>query len=155
MELDWPFTFNLALSEVEKQARRDSLDNHALLAHFSAILPLFAALLVRLGLWLASKASSVSRGDGYAQVPRSPVVKAQRSGAIGGIVARWRLLLWWLGDDVFAFGQHWGKRDEWVFGLGWFAWLLVLCWVGTGKGELFRRLTIYIHIRSIYICICI
>ena len=139
MELDWPFTIILSLSEAEKQARRDSLDNHALLAHFSAILPLLIALFLRLGLWLASKVSP--RADGYIQVPRSPVVKAQRSGAVGGLAAQWRLLRWWLDDDILAFGQHWGRRDEWVFGIGWFVWLFALCWVGTGKGKSSRCLT--------------
>jgi hypothetical protein len=41
---------------------------------------------------------------------------------------------WWLGEDVLFLGSHWGQRDEWVLGIAWSVWLLVLSIHGTGKG---------------------
>lgn len=44
------------------------------------------------------------------------------------------MIKWWLGEDVWLMGSHWGQRDEWILGIAWTAWLLALSIHGTGKG---------------------
>jgi hypothetical protein len=38
-----------------------------------------------------------------------------------------------MGDDVRFLGRRWGQRDEWIVGVVWATWLLVLSVLGTGK----------------------
>lgn len=71
----------------------------------------------------------------YSQVPESPARKARRKSPLGAWEAWYRLFEWWLGEDVVLFGQSWGRNDEWLFGLGWGAWMLVLSVLETGDGE--------------------
>jgi hypothetical protein len=63
--------------------------------------------------------------------------------------ARWRALLWWLGDDIVFRGVSWGKRDEWLLGLVWTSWLLVLCVLGTGEGQSYILIIHSLHDSSL------
>ncbi|KPM36968.1 hypothetical protein AK830_g9604, partial [Neonectria ditissima] len=77
-----------------------------------------------------------SRRGSYREVPSSPALKARGRPWFADVVRRWARVRWWLGDDVFLLGAHWGRRDEWVGGAAWMAWLLVCCVRGTGDDYL-------------------
>lgn len=134
--MSWPWKF-VDLDDAGKQLRRQIINRHAGIAQISAFGPLFAVLLYRLALW-AHRAYETRRRSGsavYSAVPESPFRKKRRQSPLGSWEARYRRLMWWLGDDVMFLGSHWGRRDEWVFGLGWGLWMGVLCVVDTGDGE--------------------
>lgn len=134
--MGWPYEF-AGLSHEEKLQRRQTLDLYACTAHYSALVPALLFLVVRLARRVAV-GSGLGSGSGdqgrYEPVPPSPAVKARRRAASGGVAAQWRRLRWWLQDDVYFAGAHWGQRDEWILGLAWTVWLLVLCVLDTGKG---------------------
>ncbi|KAK5995663.1 putative metalloreductase AIM14-like protein [Cladobotryum mycophilum] len=136
--MGWPYEF-LKQSNEELAHRRSIIDLYGQIAHISSIAPLLIAALVRLAIYAArfiskggSSSSSGSRVQ-YQEVPGSPAVKARRASAAGGLAASWRKLVWWLGDDVTAFGSSWGQRDEWILGLAWTTWLMALSVRGTGR----------------------
>ncbi|PNY29580.1 metalloreductase AIM14 [Tolypocladium capitatum] len=139
--MGWPFAF-ASLSHEEVLRRRQTLDLYACAAHYSALAPALLFLVFRLARRAAvgSGSGPGSHGQGqYEPVPRSPVLrspvaaKARCRAAPGSVAARWRRLRWWLHDDVYVGGAHWGRRDEWILGLAWTAWLLALCVLDTGK----------------------
>ena len=132
----WPYEF-ITLTDEEKHLRRLSLDQYASLAHWSAFAPIPLILLLQLAKRVVRVISRRARDDGgeYQQVPGSPLAKARHMAASGELAARWRRFIWWMGDDIFFFGEHRGQRDEWVLGAVWMAWLLALCVVGTGRGK--------------------
>ncbi|KAL2258148.1 hypothetical protein VTK26DRAFT_8653 [Humicola hyalothermophila] len=130
----WPNYQILELSPVEKQARRQALDKYAILAQFSALVPPALVLLCRLAKWaVAAKAKSKRT---YSAVPSSPVLKTRRQSGLGSWSVRLRRARWWLGEDVVAFGTVLGQRDQWVVGLLWTLWLLLLCVLETGDDYL-------------------
>ncbi|KAJ4861934.1 ferric reductase NAD binding domain-containing protein [Trichoderma breve] len=137
--MGWPYHF-LTLSKEDVLVRRHTIDHYARIALFSALAPALIAILVRLVLRAARPLLRLGRDGGdrgrYSHIPGSPTVKAQRSSGFGALASRWRALMWWLGDDVVLGGMIWGQRDEWVLGLFWTSWLLVLCVLGTGEDYL-------------------
>lgn len=130
--MGWPYEF-VTLTDEEKHLRRQSLELHGAIAHYSLIAPLLALTLFKV-LRLAVSRFSSAEGVAYQQVPGSPILKAQRGRVADNLAVRWRKFTWWMGDDVHFFGQVWGQRDEWVLGSVWMLWLLTLSVVGTGKG---------------------
>ncbi|KAM0353636.1 hypothetical protein ACHAPU_001649 [Fusarium lateritium] len=128
--MGWPYEF-LTLTDEEKHQRRLSLDHYAYIAHLSAFAPALLFVLARL-------INRVRRGrsSGYSQVPGSPGVKANRQRWISRLMAKGPMVQWWLGEDVAFLGTRWGQRDEWVLGIAWTVWLLVLSILGTGKDYL-------------------
>jgi hypothetical protein len=134
----WPYEFQ-PLNHEEVLLRRQSLDLYACIAHYSALALVLPFLIYRLLRRVAAqiKSGSSSEQGRYTAVPRSPTVKAQSQSSPGRFATHWRKLVWWLGDDVFFAGSHWGQRDEWILGTIWTAWLLILCVKGTGKGKQF------------------
>ncbi|KAI9147751.1 putative metalloreductase AIM14 [Paramyrothecium foliicola] len=140
--MGWPYHF-VTLSKEERHVRHEILSFYASIAHWTALLPIlavvFGRLAVRLFRRVTSSRTAAPDGQGaYEAVPRSPAVKAQRQSYPGELSARWRRIVWWFGDDVRIAGDTWGQRDQWIIGSAWTAWLLVLCFVGTG--------TDYIHL---------
>jgi hypothetical protein len=129
----WPPYRFLTPSDAEKAARREALDLYAGYAQFSAVLPALVFLLFRVGRYLVER--SRRRAGSYDAIPHSPSLKTRRMSNLGGWETRVRKARWWLGDQVVIGGQSWGEREQWIFGAGWFCWLLVLCVVGTGDGE--------------------
>ncbi|KAI5920587.1 ferric reductase like transmembrane component [Camillea tinctor] len=132
--MGWPYQF-VALDAPGKQARRHSIDRHALYAHLSALLPVALFLLYRFVVWLVWKTLSSDRGA-YSAVPDSPRLKKQRQSVFGSCVTLVRRVAWWLGDDILFMGQNWGQRAQLIAGIGWTFWLLFLCTVGTGNDYL-------------------
>jgi hypothetical protein len=129
----WPYRF-LTLSKEEVQVRRESLDAHACFAQITALLPILLIPLARLLIVLAQRIAG-GRG-GYNALPASPSRKAKRQTASGASSLTLRKVTWWLESDFVFLGQSRGQRDQWVFGGLWFGWLLTMCIVGTGDGEL-------------------
>ncbi|KAH7156820.1 hypothetical protein EDB81DRAFT_400994 [Dactylonectria macrodidyma] len=128
----WPYEF-VTLSDEEKVLRRASIGAYASLAFWSAFSPVAALLVVR----LAARVRRLRNGAGrYREVPGSPAVKAGTGSWAAVVERRWRTLRWWMGEDVYFVGAHWGHRDEWVLGLAWTVWLLSLCVRDTGKDYL-------------------
>lgn len=107
--MGWPYHF-VDLSDAEKAFRREALDRYALYAQLSALLPVAAALVHRLVIWVAKAATA--RGGDYSAVPSSPSLKSQRLSASGDWSARFRQLKWWLGEDLVASKSVLGKRDR-------------------------------------------
>ncbi|KAK4242923.1 Ferric/cupric reductase transmembrane component 2 [Achaetomium macrosporum] len=130
----WPSYRFLGLSPAEKQVRRQTLDKYALYAQLSALVPVAFVLLYRLVQW-ATKARGSRRGD-YDAVPSSPVLKERRNSGLGIWNSRTRRARWWLGEDVVVAGMVLGQRDQWLIGISWTAWLLVLCALETGEDYL-------------------
>ncbi|SPJ81658.1 related to ferric reductase [Fusarium torulosum] len=128
--MGWPYEF-LTLSDEEKHQRRLSLDYYAWIAHLSAFTPALLFVIARF-------INRIRRGgsSGYSQVPGSPGVKANRQRWISRVMGKGPMVQWWLGEDVWFLGSHWGQRDEWILGVAWTVWLLVLSIHGTGKDYL-------------------
>ncbi|KAK4154405.1 Ferric/cupric reductase transmembrane component 2 [Chaetomidium leptoderma] len=122
------------LSTAEKQARRQTLDQYALYAQLSALIPVAAVLLYR----LAKRAtnSGASSNGRYAAVPSSPVLKERRNSNGWTWSSRTRRAQWWLGEDVVVAGTVRGQRDQWLVGILWTAWLLLLSVSETGEDYL-------------------
>lgn len=129
----WPYEFLLNLTDDEKAARRESLDHHAAIAHWSAYGLALLFLLARGVVHVARRIHRKRRR--YETIPGSPHVKFERLGPLGQLSLRWAKLSWWMGDDVEFMNQSWGQRDEWVVGIAWTVWLLSLCVRDTGKGK--------------------
>lgn len=141
--MGWPYEF-VSLTPEEKHARRSVLDLYARIAHLSALAPgiiIALFLLARQAIrYIKSKVggenstNSSSHGT-YAEIPRSPLAKAHRLSARGSMEARWTSFKWWMSDDVHFLGTSWGQRGEWILGGAWTAYLLILCFLQTGKGS--------------------
>lgn len=135
--MGWPYEFANLTSE-EKHARREVLDKYGLFAHYSALAPVLVFGLIHLARLAYRYATGTLRGaDGqgtYAEIPNSPLVKAQQSTAVARLRAGWSRLRWWMGDEIYFAGTSWGRKDEWTIALGWTAWLLALCTLETGRG---------------------
>lgn len=119
--MDWPYQF-LDLSQAEKHARRQSLDRYALYAQLSALIPIGLVWLYQ-----TLNKSSSSRKRDYTAVPSSDSFNTRKQSNW------WSKLRWWLSEDVVAFEEVLGQRDQWVGGITWAAWLLILCVAGTSR----------------------
>ncbi|EAA30686.1 hypothetical protein GE21DRAFT_10435 [Neurospora crassa] len=119
--MNWPYQF-LDLSQAEKQARRQSLDRYALYAQLSALIPIGLVWLYQ-----TLNKSSSSRKRDYTAVPSSDSFNTRKQSNW------WSKLRWWLGEDVVAFEEVLGQREQWIGGFVWAMWLLVLCVAGTGR----------------------
>ncbi|KAK5661719.1 hypothetical protein OQA88_9819 [Cercophora sp. LCS_1] len=131
--MGWPYHF-VDLSDAGKIHRREALDRYAFYAQLSALSPIALTLAYRAAAWSIKLATS--RGGGYSAVPSSPSLKSQRLSASGGWCARFRRLKWWLGEDLIATKTILGKRDQWVVGICYLGWLLMLCVLETGQDYL-------------------
>lgn len=137
--MGWPYEIR-PLSKEEVLLRRQALDWYACVAHYSALAPAVVFLLYRIVRHLAARigrgsASSSGKQARYTAVPASPVAKAHQQTSSGKLDTRWRQVAWWLGDDLYFAGAHWGQRDEWLLAALWTAWLFLLSVAGTGTGE--------------------
>ncbi|KAL3951949.1 hypothetical protein ACCO45_013666 [Purpureocillium lilacinum] len=128
--MGWPYGVP-SLTHEEKLLRRQTIDLYACIAHYSALAPALLFLLYRLARRVPGVGRSASTAA-YEQVPSSPVAKARRLASSSSLAQQWQKLVWWLRDDVFFRDAHWGQRDQWLLGLAWMAWLLVLCVLDTG-----------------------
>ncbi|POS77795.1 ferric reductase like transmembrane component [Diaporthe helianthi] len=131
--MGWPWKF-VSLDQDEIDLRRQTLDRYAGLAQLSAFVPVLLFLGYRLASW-AYGAFEAKKGA-YNAIPESPLRKVRRQGPLGVWESQCRHLRWWLGDDVVFLGRTWGQRDEWVFGLTWGFWMLVLTVAETGDDYL-------------------
>lgn len=125
----WKF---VDVNDAEKELRRQTLNRYAGYAQLSAFGPVFLVLVYRLARWVIKTIDA--QRPAYDSVPHSPRRKERRRSGLGALEARYRLVQWWLGDDVVFLGQSWGRRDELVFGLVWGAWMAILCVLETGDG---------------------
>ncbi|RSL98452.1 hypothetical protein CEP52_010328 [Fusarium oligoseptatum] len=128
--MGWPYEF-ITLTDEEKHQRRIALEYYAYVAFLSAFVPCLISILVQ----LITRVRRARRGQ-YSEVPGSPGVKANQQRWITRMIGKWSAAQWWLGEDVYLLGSRWGQRDEWVFGVAWTLWMLILCVRGTGKDYL-------------------
>ncbi|KAK1757288.1 hypothetical protein QBC47DRAFT_178103 [Echria macrotheca] len=131
--MGWPYQF-LDLNDAEKQLRREALDRYAFYAQISPFVPVALALSFRVAKW-ALKSSS-SRSGSYSAIPNSPSLKSQRLSPAGGWSSRLRKLQWWLEGNLVDTNPILGHRDQWVLGISYLGWLLLLCVLGTGNDYL-------------------
>ncbi|KLU84724.1 metalloreductase Fre8 [Magnaporthiopsis poae ATCC 64411] len=108
----WPYRF-VDLDADAKALRREALDRYALYSQLSVLLPVVAVLARRVArrAFASSSSSLASSSSDYSAVPDSPQLKSRRS-------------------------SHRGERGVWVLGGAWAAWLLLLCFLGTGDDYL-------------------
>jgi hypothetical protein len=131
--MSWPYHFYLNPTDAEKAARRHALDRYALVAHVSALAPAVAYFAYSLA---KSALSSRGRGKGsYESVPDSPTQETRRQSNARATNPSSRKLQWWLKSPVMLGPNFMGRRDQWLFALGWAAWMVFLCFAGTGDGE--------------------
>lgn len=133
--MGWPYDLATIPPE-ERKLRRLVLDRYGTYAQLLVLIPVVVVLVFRAASW-ASKAAR-ARYVAYDAIPDSPSLKSQRLTIRGTWAIRARQVRWWLEDDVLFFGQHWGRRDEWIVGIAWASSLLLLCVLETGRGELSR-----------------
>ena len=125
----------VTLTDEEVQQRRVLLDWYANLAQVSVLIPVLAVQGYFLAEWATQKWAG--RSDGAS--PRSPHLKDLRPRgwlAVGELRLHWRRFAWWCGDSIDVLGWHVGTRGEVLAAGGWMAWLLCLCFLQTGDGEL-------------------
>jgi len=126
--MGWPYHL-LDLTKEEKHERRLLLDRYGVYAQLSALIPVLAYQLYRLGFWVYSERQRSKVR--YSAVPSSPTLKRTRKSTSGVLVRKWRTTIWWLESEV-AVG--WGLRGQWVAAGCWVSWLLFLCAHKTGEG---------------------
>jgi hypothetical protein len=159
--MGWPYRL-LSLNSEQKQLRRETINWYAAIAHLSSFLFPLIIFAVRLATTRLLRILSGTSGgvastthaavpthehDGdddsetdeygqyHADIPGSPGAKADRGTLPGALTARWRRFVWIMGEDVWVSGMHFGQKDQWLLGGVWMAWLLALCFVGTGQGK--------------------
>ncbi|KUJ14661.1 uncharacterized protein LY89DRAFT_720150 [Mollisia scopiformis] len=128
--MPWPYHL-LDLTETEKHQRRLLLDRYAVYAQLSALIPIAAYQLYRLGAWVYAENQKAKVR--YSAIPSSPAVRRDRASKTGTVVRKWRALVWWLEGEI---APTWGLRIHWVAGVSWMAWLLFLCIHQTGHDYL-------------------
>jgi hypothetical protein len=130
--MSWPYHF-VDLTQEEIIKRRILLDRYGVYAQLSALIPVLAFQLYRLGAWvyLQRKRTEV-RYTAVPDTPGSPFQKQNRVSTSGRLARRWRLALWWLEGEVYP---GWGLRGHWIAGLTWASWLLFLTVHKTGDGK--------------------
>lgn len=125
----WTYHF-VDLTEEDIFKRRILLDRYGLYAQLSALIPILAFQLYRLGVWVFSRRQRAK--PSYTAVSSSPVQKQERESTNGGLKKWWRSTLWWLEGEVYP---EWGLRGHWIVGMAWAFWLLFLVVHKTGEGK--------------------
>ncbi|KAL3426270.1 ferric reductase like transmembrane component [Phlyctema vagabunda] len=128
--MNWPYHF-VDLSKEELNDRRVLLDRYGVYAQLSALAPILAFQLYRLGNWVSSERRRTKVA--YSEVPTSPALKQLRNSSSGVLVRKWRSTLWWLEGEV---APSWGLRGHWIAAGAWTLWLLFLCIHRTGDDYL-------------------
>lgn len=128
--MGWPYHL-LDLTHDEKHLRRLALDRYAVYSQLSALIPILAYQLYRLGGWVYSERQRAKVR--YSAIPSSPGLKQSRTSTTGAVVRRWRAFVWWLKGEV---APTWGLRVHWIAGTTWMTWLLFLCVHQTGEDYL-------------------
>jgi hypothetical protein len=133
------FLFNV--SEEQRQLQRQICSQYAAIGHWTSIAPVLAVLLLiflqhiyrlRQGARVVQISNKGTKSSALSVEPphnnRNRVIRS----AVG---TWWQKLCWWMGDEIYLFGKSFGKRDEWVLGVIWFSWLMLLCVVGKSDGR--------------------
>lgn len=137
--MSWPYHF-VDLTEEEIISRRILLDRYGVYAQLSALVPVLAFQLYRLGAWLyLQRKRTEVRYTEISSTPGSPLQKQNRLSTPGGLARHWRSALWWLEGEVYP---GWGLRGHWIAGMTWASWLLFLAVHKTGVGKCLRCLNI-------------
>jgi hypothetical protein len=140
--MSWPYNF-VDLTQDDIIKRRILLNRYGVYAQLSALVPVLAYQLYRLGVWVSSQRKRTQVG--YTKVsstPGSPFQKQIRLATSGGLAKRWRSTLWWLEGELYP---GWGLRGHWIAGLAWASWLLFLSVHKTGDGEFRCNLLVNFH----------
>jgi hypothetical protein len=129
--MGWPYHL-LDLTHEQKHERRLLLDRYGVYAQLSALIPILAYQLYRLGVWVCSerKRSKAS----YSAIPSSPILKRSRASTAGNSARKWRSTVWWLEGELAA---GWPSRGQFIAAGVWTSWLLFLCVHKTGEGMCF------------------
>lgn len=133
----------LDLTTEQKLQRRENLDFYGLVAQVSILLPLFWLQAYFLVAWAQAKLFSYT-GDELSSTPGSPYAKAvrrERGLTSTGLAIRWRRFTWWCGDSLVVRDVRLGTNGQVAAAALWTIWLLILCFVDTGKGEFCTHLS--------------
>ncbi|QKX57124.1 uncharacterized protein TRUGW13939_04232 [Talaromyces rugulosus] len=128
------FLFNV--SEEQRQLQRQVCSQYAAIGHWTSIAPVLAVLLLIFlqhiyHLRQGSHIVQISNKGTKSSAPSVETPQNNRNRVTRSAVATlWQKLCWWMGDEIYLFGKSLGKRDEWILGVIWFSWLMLLCVVG-------------------------
>ncbi|EMD84883.1 hypothetical protein COCC4DRAFT_155335 [Bipolaris maydis ATCC 48331] len=129
-----------SLSDVEQRARRESLDTFPLYAHLSTlVVPLvwlcyrFTHFSVRVLARTVGKRTSAGHVDASPESSKTLLAKETKQRFLRKRLRPYQRITWWLGHYIVIHGETWGRRDVWIFGSVWFAWLAFLCFLSTGN----------------------
>jgi hypothetical protein len=137
--MSWPYHF-VDLTQDDIIKRRILLNRYGVYAQLSALVPVLAYQLYRLGVWVSSQRKRTQvEYTKVSSTPGSPFQKQIRLALSGGLAKRWRSTLWWLEGELYP---GWGLRGHWIAGLAWASWLLFLSVHKTGDGEFRRNLLV-------------
>jgi hypothetical protein len=125
----WPYHL-LDITKEQKHERRLLLNRYGVFAQLSALVPILAYQLYRLGAWVYSERRR-SKAN-YSAVLNSPGRKRYRHSTSGTIVSKWRVVKWWLEGEI---ASGWGLKGHWIAAGCWTTWLLFLCVHETGDGK--------------------
>jgi hypothetical protein len=132
------FLFNV--SKEQRQLQRQVWSQYAAIGHWTSIAPVLAVLLLIFlqhiyRLRQGAHAVQVSNKDTKSSALSVGTPHNNRKRVTRSAVATWwQRLCWWMGDEICLFGKNLGKRDEWILGVIWFSWLMLLCVVGKSDG---------------------
>jgi hypothetical protein len=124
----WPYHL-LDLTHEQKHERRLLLDRYGVYAQLSALIPILAYQLYRLGFWVYSERRSKAS---YSAIPSSPTLKRSRASTAGSFARNWRSTVWWLEGEIVT---GWPSRGQLIAAGAWVSWLLFLCVHNTGEGK--------------------
>lgn len=135
------FVFNV--SEEQWQLQRQVCSQYAAIAHWTSKAPVLAVVLLIFlqqicRLRQGARVLKISNKGTKSSALSVETQHNNKNRAIRRAVAAWwQKLLWWMGDEIYLFGNSLGKRDEWILGVIWFSWLMLLCVVGKSDGMFF------------------
>lgn len=119
----------ITLDDDQKHARRLLLNRYGAAAQLSALAPIIAYQLYRLGVWVYSE--RLRSKTTYSSLGSTARKKYKQTNS-GAFATKSRAAKWWLETEL---ATGWGPRWHWIAGVSWATWLLFLCVYETGDGD--------------------
>lgn len=136
--------FSLQLSQEQRQLQYQDCSHVATITHCSAVALLLAIASIayfQQTVFRSRQSTPMgARDQDQVQLPDHRSIHANQHITRSHTLAQsWQRLQWWLVDKLPLGKANIGRRDEWILGLGWSAWLIFMCVSGQprdGKSSL-------------------